>query len=184
MPNDGAQDTITMSTFKSFENFRNLQHVLITLLAGFAVLMTLATVNSTAAKAEDLIVTYDQSQIIRLPRRISEVIVGNPAIADVAISSGKMLVVTGKAFGITNLIALDAEKQIIANQRIIISRPSARVVNLTRGVGRQSYNCTPECNTSLVIGDDTNYFSSVSSANQTKTKISENATASTGQSGE
>ena len=173
-----------MSTFIKFPNSRKLQNILVAMLAGATFVMTTAMLSVSQASAEDLLVTYDQSQIMRLPRRVSQVIVGNPAIADVAISSGNMLVVTGKAFGITNIIALDSEKQIIIDRRVIISRPSAKVVNLMRGVGRRSYNCTPECNTSLVIGDDTKYFGAVSAANQTKTKISERASAVSGQSGE
>src|SRR6185295_6796638 len=51
-----------------------------------------------AVAADDLIVKYDQSQLLRLPRPASEIIIGNPAIADIAIQSGNLLVVTGKSF--------------------------------------------------------------------------------------
>ena len=96
-----------------------------------------------AQAADDLIVKYDQSQLIRRPRPATEIIIGNPAIADIAIQSGNLLVVTGKSFGITNIIALDAERNVIQDQRVLVRRDDAKVVNLQRGTERQTFNCTP-----------------------------------------
>jgi len=73
-----------------------------------------------AAATDDLIVRYDQSQLLRLPRAVSEIIVGNPSIADVTVQSGNMLVITGKTFGITNIIALDSDKNVIQDQRVVV----------------------------------------------------------------
>jgi len=173
-----------MLTLIGFQAFRTQRRVLVSLVIASAFALSLTAQDARAQSNGDLLVKYDQSQILRLPRRVSEVIIGNPAIAEVSVSSGKMLIVTGKAFGITNVIALDAEKQIIVHRRIIISRPSTKVVNLMRGTGRQSYNCTPQCNTALVIGDASSYFNSISSANKAKSKISQNAIALGAQSSE
>ena len=82
------------------------------LLAGAAMLMVATSYPSTASAAEDLIVNYDQSQLVRLPRPAAEIIIGNPAIADVNVQNGNLLVVTGKTFGITNLIVLDAQRNV------------------------------------------------------------------------
>ena len=165
-----------MSNFNLSSISRLPIRLLSCLIAG-AVFLTVLPVTKSAAGEQDLMVTYDQSQIIRLPKRVSEIIIGNPSIVDVAISSGTMLVVTGKTFGITNIIALDADQKIIMDRRVAISRPTAKVVNLVRGTGRQTYNCTPECNTTLVIGDSSNYFNAVNAANKTKSKSSEAAAA-------
>jgi Flp pilus assembly secretin CpaC len=105
------------------------------------------------AKAADLVVAYDQSQLLRLPRPVASVIIGNPSIADVAIQGGNLLVVTGKTFGVTNIIALDAERNIIQDQRIIVQRDEVRTVNLTKGGLRQSYSCTPTCSPTLILGE-------------------------------
>ena len=68
--------------------------------------------------------------------------------------SGNLLVITGKSFGITNVIALDANRNVIQDQRVLVKRDEGKVVNLHRGTDRQSYNCTPQCNPSIVIGDE------------------------------
>jgi Flp pilus assembly secretin CpaC len=134
------------------------------------------------AAADDLIVKYDQSQLLRLPRPAAEIIIGNPAIADVAVQSGNLLVVTGKTFGITNIIALDADRNVIQDQRVMVKRDESKVVNLQRGTERQSYNCAPQCNPSIVIGDEQKYFDAIRNASQNKMGFSERA-AESGQAG-
>jgi len=128
-----------------------------------------------AAHAEDLVVRYDQAQLLRLPKPISEVIVGNSSIADVTIQGANMLVITGKTFGITNIIALDADRNVIQDQRIMVERDSA-VVNLHRGTGRQTYSCTPYCHPNLTIGDDQTFFKGVEGQNTSKVGFSEKNT--------
>jgi Flp pilus assembly secretin CpaC len=135
------------------------------------------------AAATDLIVKYDQSQLLHLPRPAAEIVIGNPAIADVSVQSGDLLVVTGKTFGITNMIVLDAERKIITESRILVQRDEAKVVNLQRGTVRQSYSCTPQCNPSIVIGDDVSYFDAIAKAAQQKVGFSERAADATGQGG-
>ncbi|AHB49232.1 hypothetical protein W911_13725 [Hyphomicrobium nitrativorans NL23] len=136
------------------------------------------------AHAADLVVAYDQSQLLRLPRTVSSVIIGNPSIADVTVQGGNLLVVTGKTFGITNIIALDGERNIIQDQRVIVTRDEVRTVNLNKAGERQSYTCTPNCSPMLTIGDEKDYFSTISSHAQTKTRISEGTSGSGGAEGQ
>ena len=133
----------------------------------------LATTGVAPAAADDLIVKYDQSQLLRMPRKVSEFIIGNSSIADVSVQAGDMLIVTGKSFGITNVIALDAERNVIQEQRVIVVRDEVRVVNVQKGGKRESYNCTPQCNPSLVVGDEKTYFEGVAGAAERKIKFSE-----------
>ena len=57
----------------------------------------------------------------------AEIIIGNSVIADVSVQSGNLLVITGKSFGITNMIALDAKRQVIFERRILVKRDEVRV---------------------------------------------------------
>lgn len=140
--------------------------------AGYASLIGLL---ATPATAGDLIVRYDQSQLLRLPRPVSEIIVGNPSIADVTLQDGNLLVVTGKTFGITNIIALDNDHNVIQDQRVMVERDDRRVVNLHKGSQRFTFACTPNCEPTLTIGDEKDFFENVKSANSSKTKFSESA---------
>ncbi|SFV26373.1 Pilus formation protein N terminal region [Hyphomicrobium facile] len=125
------------------------------------------------AAAGDLVVRYDQSQLLRLPRPASEIIVGNPSIADVTLQDGNLVVVTGKTFGITNIIALDNDHNVIQDQRVMVERDDRRIVNLHKGSQRFTYACTPNCEPTLTIGDEKDFFDNVKSANTSKTKFSE-----------
>ena len=134
---------------------------------------TLMTLSTAGASAGDLIVRYDQSQLLHLPRPATEIIVGNPSIADVTLQDGNLLIVTGKTFGITNVIALDAAHNVIQDQRIMVERDDSKTVNLHKGSTRFTYACTPNCEPTLTIGDDKDFFSAVQTANSQKTKFSE-----------
>lgn len=139
---------------------------------------------SMQAHAKDLMVRYDQSQLIRLPRPAAEVIIGNPSIADVTIQGGNLLVVTGKTFGITNIIALDNKRNVIQDQRVVVERDDQRMVVLYKGPKRETYSCTPTCSPTITIGDESGYFQNIAKSTQSKTSVSfGNASANT-QSGQ
>ena len=136
-----------------------------------------ALVTSTAkATASELIVKFDQSQIIKLKRPVAEIIIGNPMIADVAIQASNMLVVTGKSFGLTNIIALDAERNVIVDQRVMVQRDNARLLFLTKAGKRETYNCAPQCNPTITIGDDSAFFQDTARMSERKIKMIEGQT--------
>jgi Pilus formation protein N terminal region len=141
-------------------------------LTTIACLVSAAILMTQAAHARDLVVRYDQSQLLRLPRPVSEVIIGNPSIADVTIQGGNLLVITGKTFGITNIIALDDQRNVIQDQRVIVERDEQRMLVLYRGAERESYSCTPSCSPTITIGDDRAFFDTISKHVQTKTGVS------------
>ena len=149
------------------------RRVALAVLAGAALLASISP--PTAQGVDDIIVTYDQSQLLSLPRPAAEIIIGNPVIADVSVQSGNLLVITGKSFGITNMIALDAKRQIIFDRRILVKRDDVRVVNLQRGSLRQTFNCTPQCNPTVTIGDEPAYFEATLKAAEKKSSMSEKA---------
>jgi Flp pilus assembly secretin CpaC len=162
-----------------------LRRAIVTVLLAGASAFVMAATGATQAKADDIIVKYDQSQLLRLPRPATEIIVGNPAIADISVQSGNMLVITGKTFGITNFIALDVDRNIIQENRVLVKRDEVKVVNLHRGAQRQSYNCTPQCNPSITVGDEQGYFDTIAKAAEKKIGFSERAAdAGAGQGGQ
>ena len=133
---------------------------------------SLLILTSLPAAAKDMVVRYDQALLIRLPRPAADVIVGNPSIADVAIQGTNLLVVTGKTFGVTNIIALDADRNVIHDQRIFVERDSQSVVTLFNGSTRESYSCTPMCAPTMTIGDATPFFDTVTKHSKKKHKFS------------
>jgi hypothetical protein len=116
---------------------------------------------ATEAAIESVAVMIDHAKVLRLPERTQTVIVGNPIIADVSVQKNGVLVLTGKSYGRTNLIALDGAGGLIAESMISVQASSDAVVTVQRGLDRESYSCTPNCQPSLLLGDTGKYFSEV-----------------------
>ena len=115
------------------------------------------------AKAESVVVMVDHAKVVRLPEKAQTVIVGNPAIADVAIQKNGVMIVTGKSFGVTNLIALDASGTLLAESLVRVGADSDSVLTVQRGLERESYSCTPVCQPTAVLGDASRHFGEVGS---------------------
>jgi len=112
-------------------------------------------------RAEAVTVTVDHAKVLRLPDRAQTVIVGNPSIADVTIQRNGVMVVTGKSYGVTNLIALDASGALLAESTLRVSAASDSLLIVQRGLERESYSCTPACQPSAQLGDSPRHFGEV-----------------------
>jgi Flp pilus assembly secretin CpaC len=115
-----------------------------------------------AEAGETLDVVLDQATLMKLPDKVSTIVVGNPMIADIAIQSGGLVVVTGKGFGMTNLIALDRSGSVLMERSIVVSGPQGRdTVQVYRGLQRETYSCTPSCERRITLGDSADYFTAI-----------------------
>lgn len=106
-------------------------------------------------------VSVDHAKLVRVPERTQTLIVGNPSIADATVQRNGILVVTGKSFGVTNLIALDGAGNVLAESTIRVQAASDSVVVVQRGLERETYSCAPNCLPSLHLGDSPAYFERV-----------------------
>lgn len=121
--------------------------------------------------ADSVGVILDQAKLLRLPERVSTIIIGNPAIADGTLQAGGFLVVTGKGYGTTNLMVLDAKGNVLAEHMITVSAPTAGMT-VYRGADRETLSCAPNCQRTLVPGDATAIFESVVTQNGTRNGLS------------
>ncbi|MEA2906186.1 MAG: hypothetical protein QOI12_3573 [Alphaproteobacteria bacterium] len=116
----------------------------------------------TARPAADvLMVVLDRAEVLKLPDRVATLVVGNPLIADVSIQAGSLMVVTGKGYGSTNVLALDRAGDVLMQKTILVQGPRDNLLVVYRGVERESYSCTPICERRLMLGDSPAYFDSV-----------------------
>src|SRR5690242_11105033 len=79
---------------------------------------TVAALAGDVRAAQVISVRLDQARIEKLPDRATTLVIGNPLIADVSLQQGGLMVLTGKGFGTTNLIALDRNGAVISEQVI------------------------------------------------------------------
>ena len=111
--------------------------------------------------AESISVIVDQAKLVKLPEKVATIVIGNPLIADVSLQPGGMMVVTGKGYGSTNVMALDRQGTVLIDRMVQVEGPSDKLVTVYRGVERESYSCTPVCQRRVTLGDSPAYFTSV-----------------------
>ena len=127
-----------------------------TLLAS-AILVSSAGLSAQAG-SETVMVALDRARIIRVPDGTQTLIIGNPMIADVTLlKNNHSMVITGRAFGATNLIALDGSGNPVAESTIKVTANDQSVV-VMRGGAQQSYSCNPRCSPTVTLGDEPKYM--------------------------
>ena len=93
-------------------------------------------------------VVMNQAKIVKLARPADTIVIGNPAIADASVQDATTLVLTGRGFGVTNLVVLDADGAPIVDQQVIVSRDNPNSVQVYRRAAVQTLSCTPYCESS------------------------------------
>jgi Flp pilus assembly secretin CpaC len=144
-------------------SFHSMRTIACSSLILLSVATTLLLVPScgVAATPDDIIaVNVDQAKLVRFPERISTIVIGNPLIADVTLQPGGLVVVTGKGYGATNVIAMDRSGAVLMDRIIQVEGPTDNVVTIYRGVDRESYSCAPVCQRRVTLGDGETYFKS------------------------
>lgn len=99
-------------------------------------------------------VHMNMARVLRISAPAATVIVGNPGIADVTIQDPMTLILTGKSYGQTNLIVLDAGGEPIADTLIEVMQMQAGVMTVYQGQSRTTLTCAPTCQPTVMAGDD------------------------------
>jgi hypothetical protein len=130
-----------------------------------------------AAAAADISVRLDQAKLVKLPENVATVVVGNPSIADGSVQPGGVLVITGKGFGITNMMALDRAGTVLMEKTVEVDSPDSAVV-VYRGIDRESYSCLPICEQRITPGDTKPYFDVISNQTDARNGLAQSASQS------
>lgn len=135
---------------------------------------------AASAETRDIIpIKVDEATLVRLPDRVATIIIGNPIIADATMQPGGFLVMTGKSYGETNIVALDRKGQILLERTVsVTTQPGA--VTVFRGAGKESYSCSPTCEPRLTMGDENGFYGRTNSQSAARAGRAEGATAVSG----
>lgn len=109
---------------------------------------------SPAFATDTIEVVLDQAKILQLPPNTATIIVGNPIIADITmLRRTNQMVLTGKGYGQTNMIALDSEGNAIGESIVKVFGIEHGLI-VQRGMNRETYSCNPRCQPTINLGDD------------------------------
>lgn len=101
-----------------------------------------------ALASEAIEVVMNQAKIVKLARPADTIVIGNPMIADASVQDATTIVLTGRGFGVTNLVVLDQDGNAIVDEQIVVSRQFANSVRVYRRADVQTLSCTPYCESS------------------------------------
>lgn len=115
-----------------------------------------------------ILVMLDQAKVIRIDHEADTVIIGNPAIADAVLYDRKTLVITGRAFGSTNLLILDDNGELVVDESIRVHPAVDTIVTVHRATQSYTYSCAPTCRAAVAPGDQQDYFENTVKQSQTR----------------
>jgi hypothetical protein len=108
-----------------------------------------------AAASQTIVVELDRAKLVRLPEGSRTIVQGQPIVVRVTrLPAGSTAVLTGTAFGETNLLVLDA-KGVVRMDAIVRVDPSSDAgIVVHRGLERTSYyDCERRCAPRMQLGD-------------------------------
>ncbi len=122
------------------------------MIAGLALAALLAAPLPSLAQSRPLNVEVDHSARIQLRGAAASVIVGNSAIADVTVVDANTLFVTGKGYGVTEVIAVDAIGRTLFQGEVVVTASTSGHVRVWRGGQATDMACAASCAPSIRSG--------------------------------
>jgi Flp pilus assembly secretin CpaC len=105
-----------------------------------------------SARAGDIHIALDQAFPIRLGAPAAGVAVGNPNVAGVSVQDERLLFVTGRAYGTTNLVIVGENGRMLYSGRIIVGADEGGGVMVVRGTQVERLTCSPICREHTDVG--------------------------------
>ena len=116
-------------------------------------LVSVLLLSGAVARAADITLPQDEARIIKFDKPVATIFVANPVVADVNMIDNTHAFVLGKAFGATNLIAMDSQGQPVASRHVTVFG-SSHLVTLNRGNLQFTFACASvRCETAPTPGD-------------------------------
>jgi Flp pilus assembly secretin CpaC len=128
---------------------------------GLALLLAVVAGGSAVAdeSSTPITVKVNMARILRIGSPAATVVIGNPGVADVTIQDPQTLVLTGKSYGETNMIVLDAKGNPIADTMVEVVESEANLVTVFNAGARNTLACNPACTPTVMLGDAPGYTS-------------------------
>lgn len=114
-----------------------------------AIIAGLAAGSAAAQSSGALTLQVDRSQRVSLNGSADSVIVGNPLIADVTVVDANTLYITGKGYGVTEIVAVDAIGRTLFQNQVVVTGGQTGSVRVWRGGTATEMACAATCSPSV-----------------------------------
>ena len=119
-----------------------------------AVAAAAAVLTVSPGPALAVMVHMDQTTVVELRAPVGNVLVANPAIADVSLISPQKLAILGRSYGLTNVIVTDRMGRTIFQQQVNVAAAPTGRVSLYRGALVNNFACAPHCERTPMPGEE------------------------------
>ena len=145
----------------------------------FAALAIASVSPAFAQEKSGIALTMDEVRTLTFENPITTIYVGNPSIAVSTMIDARHAFVLGKAYGRTNIVALNHDGEQIYNSRVDVAQGGTETLTLNRGAQRVTYNCTNgRCEPAPVPGDGKEMFEQMTSQSNIHADTARKAAAS------
>ena len=110
------------------------------------------TAAAATAGGGGMTVEVNQSRRVVLGGAISNVIVGDPTVADVVMVDAHSVIVVGKGYGATQVMVIDRTGRPLLDARVTVVAPNEGRVTVYRGVVGTDYSCAGRCQIMVTPG--------------------------------
>jgi hypothetical protein len=119
----------------------------------FAATAAVLAIGLPAAAAQPVSVHIDEATPLSVGGQISQVVVGNPSIADVSLTDRRHIMILGRSYGMTNIIALDGMGRRVFETTVNVAPAPTGRVSLFRGIELYNYACNDRCERTPMPGE-------------------------------
>lgn len=111
--------------------------------------LALSAPAAALAQAAPLSVSIDHATRVQMRGAVASVIVANPDIADVTVVDANTLYITGKGYGVTEIVAVDAIGRTLFQNEVVVTAPNRGHVRVWRGAQATEMACGASCSPSV-----------------------------------
>jgi len=90
-------------------------------------------------------VIMNEAKVLKLAEPADTIIIGNPEIADASVQDAKTVILTGKGFGVTNIVIIGTDDKPLLDDKIVVSRNVDKTLRIYRQANVTTLSCTPYC---------------------------------------
>jgi hypothetical protein len=113
---------------------------------------------SASAASAGVAVHIDETAPVSLGAPVSQVVVTNPSVADVSVLDRRHLMILGRTYGTTQVLALDGAGRRIFETTVSVTPPDAGHVSLFRGTEVYNYACNDRCERTPMPGESSQVY--------------------------
>ena len=106
-------------------------------------------------------VNMGESLPVAIPDTIAGVSIGSSRIANVAVHDANTLLITGRSYGGTSLHVFDPLGNVVVNTTVNVVDGSTTRLRVNRAGSDYSMQCAGSCQAAPHVGDNSEYFESV-----------------------